>query len=480
MSVKASLNVEDSCVAASSALRYALSVVLAAVLLHTIPASAQAIASVDIPCVSLAPAAPLRLNEALDRALCSHPLTSRAWAEVQVRAARAGQAQASRLPTISAVLSGSANRSDASSSSAYRPNDAYAGTVRAAELTFEWVLFDFGARSAEVTRTRELLASAHQTFNAAVIDVLYSTARDYFAALTARASADAARETLSNASQSLEAASARLHAGAASKADELQARTARGQAALASLNAQAAYDEAIGTLASDIGLLPDEPLTLADTPSSTYGNTPQRGAVRTMIDDALQAHPRVLAARAEQDATAAAIDSMRAQALPSVALQAGLSASRRAAVGGGDAGGLPSRSHSSYAGVRVTIPLFEGFASVYRIGEARAQAEVQRAAVQETERQVALEVWKSYQRVGAAQGALREAQALQEDAALAFDAARARYRSGVASIVELLRAQDALSDARRQRIIATAEWFVARLSLAASVGRPDSEGFLLE
>jgi outer membrane protein len=126
-----------------------------------------------------------------------------------------------------------------------------------------------------------------------------------------------------------------------------------------------------------------------------------------------------------------------------------------------------------YLIVRVTIPFFEGFGSTYRIREARAQAELQQANVAEAEQQIALNVWKSYEAVRAGAQTVQQAEALQENAALAFDAAQARYRIGVANIMELLHAQDALVVANHQRIATLADWYVARLSLAASLGKLD-------
>jgi outer membrane protein len=440
-------------------------------------ASANTASGVFSYCTPAPAAQPLQLGEAVSRALCRHPLTQRSWSEIQVRAARLGQSRAAQLPTVSAMLNGAVNHTAASSTypSAYNTGNAYAGRSRTAELMLEWVLFDFGARSAEVMKARELLASADQSFNAAVIDVMYSTARDYFGALTARASVEAARETLANATQSLRASRARLHSGVASIADELQARTAEGKAALSLTDAEAVYEEALGTLAVDMGLRPDEPIALAATSSQVpeAEGAKQPDAIRELIDEALQGNPRVLAARAAFDATRASIDAVKAQALPSVTLQAGLSASRRPAGGMGDTGSVVSASHGNYVGLRVSIPLFEGFASVYRIREAQAQSEVERAAVQETEDKVALDVWKSHQRVRAGERAARQAQALLGNAELAVEAARARYRTGVSSMVELLHVQDALTDARRQQIAAVFEWRIARLALAASVGRLD-------
>ncbi|WP_228982641.1 TolC family protein [Paraburkholderia gardini] len=419
----------------------------------------------------------MQLDEVVERALCRNPLTARTWANAQVQAARLGQAQAARLPTISGVVSGSANQANTSSTSSLASQGAYDGPARAAELSLDWVLLDFGARRAEVRKARELLAAADESFNAAVLDVLYATARDYFAALTARAQVDAARMAQANALQSLNAVRARLASGVVSIADELQARTAHNEATLRVVKATNALHEAEGTLAIDMGLQPDVPIHLVDIPENVRDTRPPLEGIRLLIEQALATHPRLRAARAERNATDAAVDVSRAQGLPSVHLEAGLSRSTRPGASMGDDLPVTSTSRSNYVGVRVTIPFFDGFGTTYRIKEARMQAEVQRANLAETEQQVALNVWKSYEAVRSGADTLEQAEALQQNAALAFDATRARYNAGIANIVELLRAQDVLVDATQQRISVQSDWRVARLSLAASLGKLDISTF---
>ncbi|MFM0200000.1 TolC family protein [Paraburkholderia fungorum] len=417
------------------------------------------------------PNAALRLEEVAARALCRNPLTRRAWGNALTQAARLGEAKAAQWPTLSGVVNGSLNRANTASTNQWASQESYNGAARAAELAFEWVVFDFGARSAEVRKARELLIAADQSLNGAVLDVLYTSAHDYFAAMTARAQAEAAHEAEVNAAQSLAAAHARMQSGVASIADELQARTAHSQAMLNVVKATSALHEATGTLAIDMGLSPDVPIVLSVVPAQMQRTAPQLEAIKLLLDQALDNHPRLLAARAELHATEASIESMRAQAWPTVRLQAGLSDSNRPTASFGAAGGASSTSRNSYVGVRVTIPFFEGFGSTYRIREARAQAELQQANVAEAEQQVALNVWKSYEAVRAGAQTVQQAEALQGNAALAFDAAQARYRIGVANIMELLHAQDALVVANHQRIATLAEWYVARLSLAASLGK---------
>jgi outer membrane protein len=426
------------------------------------------------PCEADLPTTPLALEDAMARALCRNPLTHRAWANALAQAARLGEAKAAQWPTLSGTLNSSLNRANTASTSEWASPTSYNGTARAAELALEWVVFDFGARSAEIKKARELLIAADQSFNGAVLDVLYTSAHDYFSTVTARAQAEAAHEAQANAAQSLAAAQARMRSGVASIADELQARTAHNQTMLNVVKATSALHEAIGTLAIDMGLSPDAPIVLPAmpaVPATTQQAAPQLDAIKVLLDQALENHPRLLAARAQLHATEAGIESMRAQALPTVRLQAGLADSNRPGASVGPAGGASSTSRSSYMGVRVTIPFFEGFSSIYRIREARSQVELQQANVAEAEQQVGLNVWKSYEAVRAGAQTVQLADALQANAALAFDAAQARYRSGVANIFELLRAQDVLVAARHQGIATLSDWYVARLSLAASLGK---------
>ncbi|WJF90385.1 TolC family protein [Paraburkholderia bonniea] len=423
------------------------------------------------PCSFDSPASAITLEEAADRALCHHPQTRRAWASAQVQAARVGQARGAMLPTLAGVLNGSLNQATTSAESRWTPNSSYHGTSRAAELSLEWVLFDFGARSAEVRKTQALLNAANHSLNAATLDVLYTTARDYIAVLTTQAQASAARQAEDNAQQSLQAAEARMTSGVASVADALQARTAFNEAKLARIKAQTALAEAQGALAIDIGVDPGTPLQLTETPSLARQPKVQLQTIGALLEEARTHHPKLLAARAELNAAEASLASVRAQALPSVRLQGGVSNSYRPMASQGESGSLTTRSRSRYVGVRINIPLFEGWSSMYRSREARAQIRLQQADIAGTEQQVVLNIWKSYNAVDAGVQTLQQAEALLENALLAFAAARARYHAGVAGMTELLRAQDSLVEARQQRIAAEADWQVARLSLAASLGQ---------
>nr|WP_279609585.1 TolC family protein [Burkholderia gladioli] len=119
----------------------------------------------------------------------------------------------------------------------------------------------------------------------------------------------------------------------------------------------------------------------------------------------------------------------------------------------------------------MTIPLFEGFASGYRVAQADAQANARLAALHDAELQVSLEVWKRYHEVETNAANLENARNLVDSAGRALTVAQGRYQEGVGTFSELLDTQVALADARKQRVQVESRWRTARLRLAASLGR---------
>ncbi|MFX1674555.1 TolC family protein [Paraburkholderia sp. A2WS-5] len=115
-------------------------------------------------------------------------------------------------------------------------------------------------------------------------------------------------------------------------------------------------------------------------------------------------------------------------------------------------------------------PLCEGFGRHYQVDQAKAQADRQRDMVDEAKRQVALDVWSSYQTLmGATQNAQNSANLLAI-AERSWEAAKHRYDAGVGNILELMNTQAALANAKQQRVQALADWDHARVDLAAKLG----------
>jgi len=413
----------------------------------------------------------LDLPTAEEHALCANPKTRQAWANVKVQAAQLGESRAAYWPTLSASLEAIRDRDRLFVKNNAFFNEDNRLRYRTQTLTLSWLLYDFGARSAAVDEANRLLDAANASQDAAIQDVLLTTARDYYLATAAAATLASTQQIETSAQSSLTAATERVKGGVAPVTDQLQAQTAYAQAVYNRTKAQGDQATALGTLALDMGLSPDTPLALAEPAEQAMPSALSSEMVSQLLADAAHSHPSLLAARAQLDAAQAKVKQVRAQGLPSLTLTGRMSHNNQPTNPGIGQQDLPATNHDRFVGVQLDIPLFEGFNRTYQIRQAEAQAEVQRTAVMDAEQQVALKVWQSYQALQTEVENVHNSEVLLDSAKLSFEAAQHRYERGVGNILELLNAQTAYANAQQQRVQALAEWRVGKLQLVGSLGR---------
>jgi outer membrane protein len=418
--------------------------------------------------------APLRLAEAVNRALCENPKTREAWANVKVQAAAVGIAKSAYLPTLTANLQDVRDDAVTDVKGYPRLSSANRSTVYSGSVSANWVLYDFGGRKAALANAQALLAAARANQDATLQTVFSTVATDYYAAQAAAGKLTSAKETESIAHDSFIAASARVTHGVAAISDQLQAQTSYAQATFNRAKAEGDMQAALGTLAADMSLRPDQPVTMPVADDGVLPDQDFTASVATMIEEAQSAHPAIAAARAKLDAAMANEQQTRAEGLPSVSLVAKYSQNDQPASLGLGEPQFPATGRDWYVGVQIQIPLFDGFSRTYKVREAHAQVEVQADTLDETRQQIALDVWKSYQALQTNIQNVGNTSALRQIAQRSFDVARRRYAAGVGNILELLSAQKALAEAKQQRIQALTDWRAARLQLAAKMGHLDA------
>ncbi|EIF31223.1 outer membrane protein [Burkholderia sp. Ch1-1] len=414
---------------------------------------------------------PLHLAEAVNRALCENPATREAWANVKVQAAAVGVAKSAYLPTLTANLQDVRDHTATDVSGYPRLSSANRSTVYSGSISANWVLYDFGGRKAALANSQALLAAARANQDATLQTVFATIATDYYAAQAAAGKLALAEDAESIAYDSFTAASARVAHGVAAISDQLQAQTSYAQATFNRAKAEGDLQTALGTLASDMFLAPDQPVTM---PAADDGVVPDQDAtasISSLIEEAQSIHPAIAAARAKLDAAIADEQRTRAEGLPNLSLIAKYSQNNQPASLGLGQPEFAATGRDGYIGVQLQIPLFEGLSRTYKVRAAQAQAEVQADSLDEARRQIALDVWKSYQALQTNIKSVSNTATLKQIAQRSFEVAKRRYAVGVGSILELLNAQKALSEARQQRIQALTDWRVARLQLAAKIGR---------
>jgi len=404
------------------------------------------------PCRTFPADATYGVLEVVDQALCHNPKTREAWASARIQAAELGTARAAYLPDLDGKIAATHSRTDGDSTD-----------QRTAALTLSWLLYDFGARDANLENARQLLLAASSTLDATVQTIFLTALQSYYNAQAARAALKAAQESEKASRESLTAAETRYRVGKATPADRLQAQTAWSQAVLARIKAEGTVKTTRGTLANVMGLDASASLRLDETPQATPATTFERD-VDALIAEARVRRPDLQAAEAQVRAAQASADYARASGRPTLSLSTGPSWA--------DSGSISANSNA--IGLTLTLPLFSGFETTYRVRAAEARVDNVAAQHEALRQQVALEVWTTYQNLLTATQTIRTSADLLASAEQSERVALGRYKAGVGTILDLLNAQSALASARVQRIQAALDWQISRATLAKAVGTLDN------
>lgn len=421
---------------------------------------------------------PLSLDEAVDRALCSNPRTLESWATVQAQAAALGVSKASWLPKLSANVQRTRDATDTRV-----PVDPLLGSYNdrwfsTQSLLLEWVIYDFGRRSADTENSKRTLEAARAAHAVALLDVFSDITHAYFGAQAAAAALSAADEVASTARASLEIAEARVARGVSPVSDALQARTALAEATLQREQVRGNWQTAMGSLASGMGRPPDETFELPAIGVLSIDQVTQGRSANEILRQVELTHPRILQGMAEMNAALARTAAAQAETLPSFSVNANSSRNTSPVAPSVGASMIDARTYDRSLSLTLNIPLFDGFANAYRIAQSSHLAEVARARLDEARQQVALDIWTAYQALTAAYRTHEQAGALLDTASESFAASKERYRVGVGSIVDLMAAQTALANARGRRSQTTTDLYGAEWRLMSRVGTlpPSQDG----
>lgn len=142
--------------------------------------------------------------------------------------------------------------------------------------------------------------------------------------------------------------------------------------------------------------------------------------------------------------------------------------------------GLVQREVTANAGVRVTVPLFQGGLPAARQRQAGARESAALEDVIASERQIIAETRSTWSNWQAANAVIRSAQAAVEAAELSLEGVRAENSIGNRTIIEVLNAEQELVQTRAQLVTARRNAYVAGFNLLALMGKAEARDLNLE
>jgi outer membrane protein TolC len=304
---------------------------------------------------------------------------------------------------------------------------------------------------AELKRARASLATAAASQTASSFRTAWATDAAYFAVLAERELARVAADRLRRAQQQLGVARVRVVAGEAIATDSLQLLLEVNRARLAQLRSDSALTVSRLNLGRQIGL--HGPADAA--PLDTTVPPPLPLTVEAAIAELRTRGPEVQAARAAERRADAVVGVARAGYWPDVTVGA--------TTGAYDAEFFPSALKRTQLQVAVSLPLWNGGARELQFARARAERDVATAEREERERAAAEAMTRAYHGYTTARAGIELALVGAAVATENYRVHTVRYREGATTILDLLEAQVALSEAEASLVQAR---YAARLALA--------------
>ncbi|MEO7728749.1 MAG: TolC family protein [Burkholderiales bacterium] len=423
---------------------------------------------------------PLSLAQLTEIALALNARTRQAWLVARVEAAQSGIDHAGDFPTITGLISDRIARPisatsgfpnttliDARGNSATlaaggRPYSIL--TTYGPALSLSYVLFDFGKRAADKEATEYRLLAANLAQNRTLQDVAFQVEQAYYRVLGFEQLVRATRESLKNFQTGLDAAQRRRDSGLATVADVYRSETQIGQVQLVLSRNEGELSKARGLLAGTVGLPVNFPLQLQ--PMSI---TPPVTEITQSMDDLLKQ-----AKVNRPDLVAAEARALAARATARAESRAGLPTLQFISQYGRQIYTNSLTAQDAYSfGLNLTIPIFNGFGDTYRSRRREEEAKIAAAVRDQIYTQTEQDVWQAYFDLQTAATSISSSANLIKSASQSADAAVARYKGGVGSLLDLITAQLDDTNAKVQEIQSRLDWYQALARLHFALGAAD-------
>jgi len=415
------------------------------------------------------PDTPLRLSSLVDIALENNPTTKQAWERAKAAYAKQAQALSALYPKVTGTFDVRQDRTIPNA----KVNSVNA--VRygpAAEL--DYLLVDFGGRTATIRGANLDLLAANFLFNKAFQDLILSVAQSYYALYAAQANVVATKADVDNAKAILDAAEKKLDAGLVSKLDVYQAESTYYNKVYSLEAAKGDLKTARAALALAIGLSADTDFRIAKPPSMPR-TTLSKQEISELIDRGLRQRPDIASARSTLYAKNEAVAVANSAMYPQLTFQSSVAGNDYYY---GNNGYNPATAGKawgddlaySYYGFKVSWDMFDGYDNYNKKMQAKAEFRAECAKLYETELKASSDVWSKFYAFRANIRKHAASRAYLKAATGSYDLALEGYRAGLKSMLDLTQAEDDLSNARSKLIQSERDLYVSAVQLIHAIG----------
>ncbi len=412
------------------------------------------------------------LSRLLDIALYNNPSTRLTWNAARAAAYAYHVSLSPYYPTLefSGSLDAQTNKGStfASTGPSIVTTSTTATTVNAHsvnqqnELTLTYLLLDFGGRDAAAEFALQALYSANWQHDFTMQQVMLSVLTAYTSYLGNKGLVIGYEQDLKDAEVVLNSAKVMREAGLATLTDVLLAQSTLETTRTNWLQAQGAEKTSFGEILISIGLPPDTQIAVENLPQK-LPVVQISGNLSSLLDLAKQKRPDLGVAVAVIKQQEAQLAISYSNGMPILTANADWNQVRF----------ISPRKPSAYtevASIELSFPLFQGFYFMNQQRQLRAQIEEAIANLDVQVAAVSTQVLTAYYSYVSAAAALPSAEAAVEYSLRAFKGFVVQYKTGTASILDVLNTLTALSNARAQLVVIRTQWALSLANLAFAVG----------
>ena len=396
---------------------------------------------------TLQPGEKLTLARAIELTIRNHPRGLEMKSEAIAANERVGEARAALLPQVYGAgeylrstdnpignttylnpgfiprITGTLHGGSANAGQTFSSTNNYLGGVAVQQY-----VFDFGkVRGLIEQRDEEARVALFQS-QATELDLVFEAAQRYFALLAAAQKVKVYHKAIEQRSEQLHAAQVKASANLTPQIDVLTAQAALTRAQTDLL--EASDQQSIARVALNNAMAIDRNAPNYElTDVLTY--KPASGSLESFFASAIAIRPDLRALEAQARAAGAQVRQARSDYFPSVGATAGYSAMGT---------GLPAANNFN-AGIVVTWPIFNGFATEHQVEEAKALQNAVRYSIEDLEQRVWLDVKSAYLELQTSVERIHQAEATLAASSGQLELADKRYNAGLGNIIELTDAE---------------------------------------
>lgn len=326
-----------------------------------------------------------------------------------------------------------------------------AGRSVTARVDARYELFTGGRKLAELSRSRAALEGAQANEVLARYEAAFLTERDYYGVLSTTDLLRVTQARLERAEAQFGVARARVTSGAAVQSDSLQLLLEVNRARVALLQARANHKVSQLDLGRRVGVAgPVDAL-----PAAVLTPAPLTVSVEQALSLALDQGPLYRIVRASERIAEATLRSARSRYLPTAVVSANITKF--------DENFFPNALQRSTLTFGVSLPIWDNGQRELNVARARSSRDVARAVREDLERGALADVTEAWEAYHTARASAELAEIGVEVAVENFRVQERRYQAGASTILDLLEAQNQLTEAEVSVVQAR---FAARLALA--------------